>query len=148
MIYLPMATVRPATVDDCEFIQAMITELAVFEEAPEQVLDCVTTTPAWQLLSHAAPWTKVKMTAEKLRKDGFGPTPRFHSLIGELDGVPVAYAIYFFVYSTWEGLSLYLEDVYVQEAARGKGLGMALMKAVGSEMLANDCARFQWFARC
>ena len=46
--------------------------------------------------------------------------------------MPVAYAIYFFIYSTWEGLSLYLEDLYVQESSRGKGVGMALIKAVAS----------------
>ena len=84
------------------------------------------------------------MTAEKLRRDGFGATPRFHCLIGELGGERVAYAIYFFVYSTWEGLSLYLEDLYVTERARGHGVGLAMMKALGRQMLANDCARFQW----
>jgi len=52
-----------------------------------------------------------QITPEQLLRDGFseGGPRRFQCLIGLLDGIPVAYALYFFIYSTWEGLSLYLE---------------------------------------
>ena len=43
-----------------------------------------------------------------------------------------------------KGLSLYLEDLYVQEASRGKGVGLALLRAVAAVAKENDCARWQW----
>ena len=79
--------VREAEERDCGFILSLIHELAVFENEPQQV----------------------QMTEQQLRRDGFGAQRRFHALIGELHGEPVAYALYFYIYSTWVGLSLYLE---------------------------------------
>ena len=46
--------------------------------------------------------------------------------------------------STWEGLSMYLEDLFVLKDARGKGVGMAMCKAVTQAAREHDCARLQW----
>ena len=81
------------------------------------------------------------MTVETLQKDGFGADGAFFKcLIGELEGKPVAYALYFHIYSTWTGRGLYLEDLYVTESARGNGVGTALIKSVGQEAVATGRA--------
>ena len=70
-----------------------------------------------------------------LRKDGFGEHKYFHCMVAESSdpaqrGALLAYALYFFAYSTWEGKMLYLEDLCVSEQHRGKGIGTALWKSV------------------
>jgi hypothetical protein len=57
----------------------------------------------------------------------------------------VGYALYFFVYSTFLARrSLYLEDLYVQPAARSRGLGEAFMRRLAAEAVARGCGRFEW----
>eukprot|EP00730_Choanoeca_flexa_P014646 TRINITY_DN6481_c0_g1_i1.p1 TRINITY_DN6481_c0_g1~~TRINITY_DN6481_c0_g1_i1.p1 ORF type:complete len:167 (+),score=23.64 TRINITY_DN6481_c0_g1_i1:63-563(+) len=114
--------VRPAVKEDVPAIMDLIMLLAIYEKEEDQV----------------------KMTADKLEKDGFQEPRRFHCLMCEVDGEVVGYALYFFVYSTWEGLSLYLEDLFIRKEARGQGAGMALVKAVAKAAQSNDCSRFQW----
>ena len=63
-------------------------------------------------------------------RDGFGPNPKFRALIAEWDGQPAGYAVFFGYYSTWVGPGLYLEDLFVREPFRGKGIGKALLAAV------------------
>jgi len=80
-----------------------------------------------------------------LLRDGFGAVPLFRTLIAELDGTPVAFALYFLAYSTWRGRpTLYLEDLFVRPVARGNGAGRALMRALAREAVALGCGRFVW----
>jgi GNAT superfamily N-acetyltransferase len=102
-------------------------------------------TPPYCLCRSVGLTGKVKTTPEKLLADGFGATPRFHCLIAEVGGHRVAFALYFYIYSTWEGPSLYLEDLYVAEAARGQGVGLTLMRHLAQLVLDEGCARFQWW---
>lgn len=54
-------------------------------------------------------------------------------------------AVYFFNYSTWQGRNgIYLEDLYVDGAARGHGAGKAMLKALARIALEKDCGRFEW----
>ena len=102
-------SVRPATVDDASVIMRFIRDLARFERAEDQV----------------------RATEADLRRDGWGPSPRFEALIAEADGSPVGFALYFGNYSTWEGRGgLFVEDLYVDQAARQKGAGRALLAAI------------------
>lgn len=92
---------------------------------------------------------QVKMTVERLQKDGWpedGKVKRFETLMAEVDGAVIGFALFFHNYSTWEGMGIYLEDLYVKPAHRGKGVGTALMRAVAETAQARDCARFQWQA--
>lgn len=121
--------IREARADDCDEIFAMVKELAVYEKAPEAV----------------------KTSSEQFKRDGFGAGPaRFHAFVVEDragDSKAVAgFALYFYVYSTWEGTCLYLEDLFVRPKSRGRGAGLALMRRLAAKALSMECARFQWQA--
>ena len=103
-----MLTIRPATIDDAALIRALIWELAEFEKEPDEV----------------------RVTAEDIARDGFGAAPRFRALIAEWNGQPAAFALFFDYYSTWRGAGIYLEDLFVRPAFRGRGIGTALLARV------------------
>jgi GNAT superfamily N-acetyltransferase len=58
----------------------------------------------------------------------------------------VGFALCFFAYSTWKGRTLYLEDLYVQPAARGQGVGKRLITRCARYAHENGCARLSWVA--
>lgn len=60
------------------------------------------------------------------------------------DGEDIGMALVFFAYSTWVGKMLYLEDLYVREPYRGKGIGRALLNEIFSIARATDCKRVRW----
>jgi len=87
----------------------------------------------------------VTATEEDLLRDGFGPVPYYHCLIGEWNGRPAGFAFYFFNYSTWVGRpGLYLEDIFVDPEFRGLGIGKALLAQVAAVAVERDCPRLQW----
>ena len=114
--------VRPAGPEDAGEIVRLVRALAVYAgEAAESV----------------------KLTEAVVRRDGFGANPRFEALLAELDGRVVGLALYFFSYSTWEGRpSLFLEDLFLEEQARGHGLGRAMMVALARIARDGNCGRF------
>src|SRR5215472_12607676 len=69
----------------------------------------------------------VHVTEDALRRDGFGPHPKFRAIIEEQDGRPAGFAFFFICYSTWTGSGLFLEDLFVRERFRGRGVGKALL---------------------
>ena len=118
-----LLSIRPATADDVPLIRALIAELAEYER-----------------LSHAA-----VATDEGLREQLFGAQPGAEVLIGEVDGEPAGFALFFHNFSTFLGTrGLYLEDLFVRPAARGVGLGKHLMAALARIAVQRDCGRFEW----
>jgi GNAT superfamily N-acetyltransferase len=82
---------------------------------------------------------------ERLVADALSNPPRFRTLLAEVGGEVLGYAIYFFTYSSFLARpTLYLEDIFVVPQRRGKGAGMALLRACAREAVANDCARMDW----
>jgi len=82
---------------------------------------------------------------ERLAADAIADPPRFHTLLVELDGLVVGYAIYFFTYSTFLATpSLYLEDIFVLPEARGHGAGVALFRACAQKAVSLGCGRVEW----
>jgi GNAT superfamily N-acetyltransferase len=117
-----MLLIRPANIDDCGLLRTMIRELAEFE----RLLEFVT------------------IREEDLARDGFGENPRFRALIAEWDGQAAGYAIFFGYYSTWAGAALYLEDLFVREKFRSRGIGKALLAAVARIAVEQDCYGMHW----
>jgi GNAT superfamily N-acetyltransferase len=84
-------------------------------------------------------------TEESVRAALFGEHPAARTLLAYVDGKPIAYAIYFFTFSTMVGKrGLWLEDLFIDAAFRGKGIGKALMTYLAGIAVQNDCARFEW----
>ena len=75
----------------------------------------------------------------------FGPRPAAEVLIAELSGAPVGFALFFTSYSTFLAKpGLYLEDLFVEPDARGRGAGLALMSALARIALERGYGRFEW----
>ena len=117
-----MLLIRPATIEDVPLLRTLIRELAAFERELES---CV-------------------IEEADLARDGFGANPRFRALIAEWDGQPAGYALFFGYYSTWVGRGLFLEDIFVREQFRGRGIGKALLASVARVAVQEDCYGVQW----
>ncbi len=82
------------------------------------------------------------MTEADILRDGFGANHRFEFLLAELDRAAVGFALFFHSYSTFEGRAgIYLEDIFVAESARAKGVGRALMARLARLAVERGCAR-------
>jgi GNAT superfamily N-acetyltransferase len=115
--------IRPATPADVTHIQSMIVELAVFEK-----------------LEHL-----VVATEEKLHEGLFGPHPACEAIVGELDRDVVTFALFFHTFWTFlTKRGLYLEDLYVRQTHRGKGLGSRMLKHLARLAVERGCGRFEW----
>lgn len=116
--------IRPARPEDVPLIAQLIRELAEYERA-----------------SH-----EVKLRESDLRLYLFGPRPYAEVLIAETDsGEGVGFALFFHNFSTWlASPGLYLEDLFVRPAHRGKGFGLALLRRLARLAVERGCARFEW----
>ncbi len=114
--------IRKANSDDVKDILRLLIELAIFEKEPDAV----------------------KVTEQKLRRDGFGENPKFQCIIAEIDKTIVGLAFYTPRYSTWVGDTLHLEDLIVTEKMRGKGIGTLLYKSFLEEAKRRDVNRVEW----
>lgn len=100
--------IREANRNDAKAIHELIVELAVFENAPNEV----------------------KVTVEDLEEDGFGPDPAFKCIVAESNGDVVGFALYYMRYSTWKGRCVYLEDFLVKKEMRSQGIGDLIFKEI------------------
>jgi GNAT superfamily N-acetyltransferase len=115
--------IRRITESDVDAVVGLVHELADYERAPE--------------LCH--------LTAEALRTALFRPNPALYGHVAEQDGEVVGCALWFLNFSTWDGVhGIYLEDLYVQPASRGGGLGTKLLTALAQECVAQGYSRLQW----
>ncbi len=89
--------------------------------------------------------SEVVFTQERLEKTLFGPRPYAEVLIAEDCGEAVGFALFFHNYSTFLAKpGVYLEDLYVVEGARGKGIGKALLARLAAIAVERDCGRLEW----
>lgn len=85
------------------------------------------------------------VTAEAVRRDGFGASPEFRVLLAELDGRQVGYALFHASWSTEYAIAgFYVYDLYVREAARGRGVGRSLLAAL-SALARTEGRSFLWW---
>lgn len=116
-------TYRPATVEDAPVILQFIKELA----------------------DHEGMLNEVVATEETLQQTMFGVTPKAHAVLAEIDEKPVGFGLYFYSFSTFLGKPyIYIEDLYVQPAYRGRGIGKGFFKQLAQKALEEDCSRIEW----
>jgi GNAT superfamily N-acetyltransferase len=118
-----MLSIRNATIADVSLILHFIRGLAEYERERKAVL----------------------ATEDDLRRDGFGPDPKYRCLIAEWDRRPAGFAFFLYNYSTWRGRpGLYLEDLFVLPEMRGKGIGKALLEKLAQIAVAEKCYGLVW----
>ena len=88
---------------------------------------------------------EVTATEESLRQSLFGDNPAARALLITVAGTPVGYATYFFTFASMTGRrGLWLDDIFIDEAFRAKGIGRAFMDFMKTLAEKNNCARFEW----
>ncbi len=124
-----MLNIRPAVTEDVPVILELIGALAEYEREPQAA----------------------RATAADLRRDGWGPEPKFRCLIadwkqeGEDSWQPAGFALYFYNYSTWRGrCGIFLEDLFVRPAYRRRGIGRALLVHLAQMAAREQCGRLEW----
>jgi GNAT superfamily N-acetyltransferase len=116
-------SIRFAVPDDTSAILGFIRDLAEYEKL---LHECIADEQA-------------------IRASLFGPRPAAEVLIADLDRKPVGFALFFQTYSTFLAKpGLWLEDLFVRPAARGNGVGAALMSALAKVAVERDYGRFEW----
>ena len=118
-------TVRPIRPDDVPAVVGLVRELAEYEKAPHEAT----------------------MTEQQLSAALFGESPKLFGHVAEgPDGAVVGMALWFLNFSTWRGThGIYLEDLYVQPAARGTGLGRELLRTLAELCVERGYSRLEWW---
>jgi GNAT superfamily N-acetyltransferase len=114
--------IRAGLVSDLPEVLKLIKELAEYEKAPDEV----------------------ENTLEEMMRDGFGTNPIYHLFVAEHTNKLVGTAIYYYKYSTWKGRCLFLEDIIVTQAYRGKGIGSKLFESVIEVAQKKQVRRLEW----
>ena len=114
--------IRKAVREDCPRILELVRELALYEKAPQEV----TVSPA------------------HFTESGFSKNPVWWAFVAEVNGRVEGFALYYIRFSTWKGQRMYLEDFYVNEKIRGKGLGKLLFDALIEEARSRKLNGIQW----
>ncbi|MEX1201887.1 MAG: GNAT family N-acetyltransferase [Ferruginibacter sp.] len=115
-------TIRAAIKEDCKFMMELIHELALYEKAPDEVT----------------------VSFEHFVESGFGHNPVWWAFVAVQQGKVVGFALYYIRYSTWKGQRLYLEDLLVTEALRGKGIGRLLFERLIAECKEKKYSGMVW----
>lgn len=102
---------RTARREDCPRLLELINELALYERAPQEVT----------------------VDLKHFEEAGFGSQPVWKAFVAETDGFIAGFALYYVRYSTWKGSRLYLEDLIVTEAMRGRRIGKLLFNRTVQE---------------
>ena len=116
--------IRFARKEDTPRIHTLIKDLALYEKAP----------------------LEAKATLEQIDESLFSDDPHAFCHVVEVDGTVVGISIWFLNYSTWLGKpGIYLEDLYIDPAYRGKGFGLALLKELAKICIERNYERLQWW---
>lgn len=114
--------IRRAEKKDCARLLELITELAVYEKAPNEVT----------------------VTLAHFEESGFGTNPVWWGFVAEVNGHVEGFALYYIRYSTWKGQRMYLEDILVTEKMRGNQLGKKLFDQLIIEAKEKNLAGIVW----
>jgi len=115
--------IAPAAQSDVPLLLALIRELAIYEKLEDQAI----------------------ATEASVRKALFAVRPAAEAVIARIGGEPAGFALYFHNFSTFLGKhGLYLEDLFVRPAFRGRAVGKRLLAHLARLALQRDCGRFEW----
>lgn len=114
--------IRRAVKEDCPRLMELVRELAVYEKAPNEVT----------------------VSLEHFEESGFGKNPVWWAFVADTEDGIQGFALYYIRYSTWKGQAMYLEDILVTEAARGKGIGKLLFDRLIVEAKEKGFDRMIW----
>jgi len=115
--------IRPAAESDTATIFSLINELADYERLTHEVV----------------------ATEDDIRKSLFSERPFAEALIGEYEGTPISFALFFYNFSTFIGKpGIYLEDLYVKPEYRSNGFGRRMLVHIARLALKRNCGRFEW----
>ena len=115
--------IQPVTPGDVPLLLTFIKELADYERLADEVV----------------------ATEDVLRESLFGEQPAAEALIAYLSDEPVAFAIWFYNFSSFLGRpGLYIEDIYVRPHARGQGVGQAVLAYLARLARQHNCGRMEW----
>jgi GNAT superfamily N-acetyltransferase len=119
-----MYTIREGQKEDLPRLLELIKELAVYEKAPNEVIN----------------------TVKMMKEDGFGKNPVFGFFVAIKDSTHeiIGTSIFYYRYSTWKGKRLYLEDLIVTESERGNGAGKLLFDRTLLKTLQDNCSGMTW----
>ncbi|HEY4199742.1 MAG TPA: GNAT family N-acetyltransferase [Devosiaceae bacterium] len=116
-------SIRGTTAADVSLILKFIMDLAVYEK-----------------LEHEA-----QATPEDIAENLFGANPKVFCEIAEWDGEPVGFALWYYTFSTFQGLhGIWLEDLFVDPVVRGRGIGKALLRHLAQRCLRKKLGRLEW----
>jgi GNAT superfamily N-acetyltransferase len=114
--------IRRATKEDISLVRELVMELAIFEKAPDEVTSRL----------------------EDYIQDGFSSNPLFMANLIYLNEELAGFSLWYYRFSTWKGRRFYLEDLYIKEAYRGKGLGRKLINEAIDEAKRTNCTGMMW----
>lgn len=119
-----VCTIRPSNPDEVALILRFIRALADHERLDHQVA----------------------ASEADLTRDLFGEDPRVFCDIAEWDGAPAGFALWYYTYSTFRGRhGIWLEDLFVEQAYRGNGIGKALMASLAARCARQGLGRLEWW---
>ena len=114
--------IRSAEKKDCARILELVKALAEYERAPHEVT----------------------VTLQHFEESGFGENPVWWAFVADADGTVQGFALWYIRFSTWKGQRMYLEDFYVTESMRGKGIGKILFDALLKEAKEKNFHGIMW----
>jgi GNAT superfamily N-acetyltransferase len=114
--------IRRTTKEDIGLVRDLVMELAIFEKAPEEVTSSL---------------------ADYI-SEGFSDNPLFTANLIYFNDELAGFSLWYYRFSTWKGRRFYLEDLYIKEAYRGKGLGRKLINEAIEEAKRMKCTGMMW----
>ena len=116
-------TLRPTTPSDIPTLHRLMRDFATYEK-----------------LDH-----RFKITEAELHAVLFSPNPSLASILAEINGTTVGFAIWFFLFGTFSGrYALFVEDIYIEPSHRGHGIGLALFRHMARIAIERDCIDMEW----